>query len=635
MLWNWKAEASQVGRDPPDLPRILVIDDDAIDRLHSGRLLAEIFGPELRLEFATNWDEAVEAVSADVHDIYIVDYFLGSGTGLEIIESACQAKGSRIFILLTGQDNRHVDIAATQVGVADFLIKKDLDVRRLERSLRYASESMRQKNQLVEQADELRRAKSDLEKEAEKQRALTKDLERTEAQLISALSRAEKSERRYRWLAQHDMLTKIPNRTLFTEKFREGLDQASRSKRDLALLLIDIDRFKWINDSFGHQVGDGFLVQVAERLSGVLRETDVVARVGGDEFAVVATNLDNENSAATVAEKIVSILSKPFLVSGHHVETGASIGIAMLNRRGRREADAMIQEADSALYRTKNAGRGAFHFYDDALDEEVQRTLSLKKALPSAIDSGDFHLAFQPKINLSTGQVCGVEALCRWTHPTLHSISPGEFIPLAEATGQIIQLSEWIFEEAIETAASWRGTPLEGLTVAVNLSALQFKQSDLVGEVRRMLDRHAVDPTSLELEITETAALENLDLAICQLNKLRELGVSVAIDDFGTGYSSLALATSLPADCLKIDTSFVAGMLNNGANAAAVNSTIALASSLNIRTTAEGVETEEQLAYLRNRGCDEAQGYLFARPLPKQELKAWYEARACKIRAIA
>ncbi|NIA70695.1 EAL domain-containing protein [Pelagibius litoralis] len=613
------------------MPRILVIDDDAVDRMHSGRLLAEIFGPELRLEFATNWDEATAAVAANVHDIYIVDHFLGAGTGLEIIESAAQSDETRIFILLTGNENRDVDIAATRAGVADFIVKNDLTARRLERSLRYAGESMRQKRLLIEQADELRKTKAAIEEDAQKQQILTKDLTKAQSQLTDALTRAEKSERRYRWLAQHDLLTKIPNRALFTEKLCEGLGQASRSKKDLALLLLDIDRFKWINDSFGHQVGDGFLVQVAQRLTDILRETDIIARVGGDEFAIIATNLDDENSAATVAEKVVAALSEPFDVSGHHIETGASVGIAMLERRQGREADAMILEADSALYRAKAAGRGVFHFYDDALDDEIQRSLLLKRELPRAIKAGDFSLVFQPKIKLSNGAISGVEALARWPHATLQAISPGEFIPLAESTGQIVPLSEWIFEEALQTLASWRNTPLDGVSMAVNLSALLLKRNDLVDEVRWLLDRHSLDPALLELEITETAALENLDIAICQLNKLRELGVTIAIDDFGTGYSSLALATSLPADCLKIDLSFVAGMLNNGANAAAVNSTITLAHSLGIRTVAEGVETEEQLTYLQRQGCDEAQGYFFAKPLPKDEILDWHGTHAGRL----
>lgn len=635
MLWDWPTELAAQDRDIAMCPRILVVDDDAIDRRHTARILTEIFGAELSLEFATSWDEAMAAVVANAHDIYIIDHFLGLGTGLEIVDSAGPSADGRIFILLTGKENRKVDVAATRAGVADFIVKKDLNAMRLERSLRYAYASMAQKQKLVEQAGELRRAKAEIEADAQKQRLLARDLKRTQDQLTEALMRAERSERRYRWLAQHDLLTKIPNRALFAEKLREGLRQASRSGRKLALLLLDINRFKWINDSFGHQIGDEFLVEVVERLTMTLRETDIVARVGGDEFAVIATNLDDENAASVVAEKIVFALSKPYTISGNHIESGASVGIAMLEERGSKDAEVMIQEADSALYRAKLSERSAFHFYDDALDEEVQRTLLLKRELPLAREYGELSLVFQPKVRLTNGAVSGVEALTRWNHRTLGAVSPAEFIPISESTGQIIPLSAWVLEEALKTAASWQGTICRDVPIALNLSALQLKQVSLVSDVQQLLERYAVDPANLELEITETAALDNLELAIKQLNQLRALGIKISIDDFGTGYSSLALATRLPADCLKIDISFVANMLNDQAATAAVDSTVALARSLGIRTVAEGIETEEQATYLRRRGCDEGQGYLFAKPLTGDRLTGWVEAQAERLQATS
>ncbi|WP_299615085.1 bifunctional diguanylate cyclase/phosphodiesterase [Pelagibius sp.] len=608
-------------------PKILIIEDDAVDRMHIERLLAEIFGSALRLDVATNWEEGVEAVAANAHDICIVDYFLGAGTGLELISRAPESGDVRLFILLTGQEDHRIDVAASRAGVADFLVKRDLNVRRLERSLRYACESMRQKRLLIEQKEELRTAKAEIEEEVQKQQALTEELSQVQHDLTEALVRAEESELQYRWLAQHDLLTKIPNRVLFKEKLSKSLRQASRSQKSLALFLLDVDRFKWVNDSFGHQAGDELLVQVAQRLTDTVRETDVVARVGGDEFAIVVTNLEDQNSASVVAEKVISALAEVFEILDHQVTTGASIGIALCSGQDGRTPETLIQEADSALYRAKDAGRGVFRFYDDALDKEVQRTLLLKEELPKAIDSSDLALVFQPKVDLATAEVVGFEALARWTHPELGAISPGEFIPMAETTGQIVPLSSWIFEHAFGVMTSWKETALDGLPVALNLSAFQLKQQGLVEELQELMRRHSVSPILLELEVTETAALENLDLAVVQLNKLRELGISVAIDDFGTGYSSLALATSLPVDRLKIDRSFVSGVLENSADAAAVCSTITLAHSLGLRTVAEGVETDEQLVRLGRYGCDEAQGYFFGRPMPPCQIPGWYETR--------
>lgn len=626
-MWNW--QDAHPGEDPSAAigPRILVVDDDEVDRLNCHRILTQIFGSELHLDFAATWDTAVSAVESDAHDIYLVDYLLGAGTGLDLIGSAAQNDETRIFILLTGQENRDVDIAATRAGVADYLLKKDLTVNRLERCLRYATESMRQKRQLIAQAVQLRDAKSAIEEESRRHLALTQDLKQTQHKLTDTLTRAENSERRYRWLAQHDLLTGIPNRALFADKLRSDLEQASRSQKQLALLLLDVDRFKWVNDSFGHEIGDGLLVQVADRLANTVRNSDTVARLGGDEFAVIATNLVHNTSASTAAENIIAALSQPFDVSCHHIETGVSVGIAVSTVRENDSPDEMIRRADAALYRAKTSGRGQFQYFDDALNEQVQRISLLKRELPLGIDQGHFTLAYQPKIELTGGGLAGLEALARWTHPRLGIISPGEFVPVAESTGQVIPLSTYLFEQACRTAASWKGTALAGIPIALNLSALQLKQPDLVPWILDLLVKFSLDPAILELEITETAALENLSSAKTQLNKLRDHGLSISIDDFGTGYSSLALATSLPADCLKIDLSFVSGMLKNPADAAAVDTTITLAHSLGMRTVAEGVETEEQLAYLRDHACNEAQGYLFTKPIPADEILRWYEAR--------
>lgn len=607
---QWPAEHSLEAFAEADRLRVLIVDDDEVDRLNCRRLLLQIFGEKAEIELASSWDEAHGIMSDAAHDVYFVDYSLGARTGLELIKAVSDDAAPGIFILLTGHENRQVDIAASRAGVIDYLVKGELSLGRLERCLRYAMEAARQKRLLIAQADELRKAKVGIE---------------------VALSRAEKSEGQYRWLAQHDMLTRIPNRALFAEKLRTGMQNASRSNHYLALFLLDLDRFKTINDTRGHQVGDGLLVAAADRLSQAIRETDTVARLSGDEFAIIVTNLNEKQYASVAAEKFIRILEKPFNIMGNRIEIGSSIGIAIFSPDSDLTSADLTVRADTALYRAKAAGRGQFQFFDEALNMKVQRSTLVQKELAKALGTRDLSLAFQPKINLQSGAVVGLEALARWTHPTLGPISPGEFIPAAESTGLILPLSEQIFEEACRTAVAWRGTTLHGVSIAVNLSAVQLQQHDLVADVSRLLDRYGIDPAQLELEVTETAALRNLELATAQLANLRALGVKIAIDDFGTGYSSLSLATSLPSDCLKIDRSFVSGMISKSPDAAAVSATITLAHSLNLKAVAEGVETPEELDYLRARGCDQAQGYFIARPMPADDILAWHNDYCLKV----
>ncbi len=608
--------------------RILVVEDDEVDRLKCNRLLRKIFGPKVDLEFAVTWDDAHVTMSESRHDIYIVDYFLGAKTGLDLIEAALFDDKARIFILLTGQENRDVDLAASRAGVVDYLVKDELTPSRLERCLRYAIASMRQKRLLVDQAVELRAAKQIVEAEAIKQQELAENLQKTQHRLTEALTRVEDSERQYRWLAQHDLLTKVPNRVLFEERLQQGLEYNARSKRSLALLLLDLDRFKHVNDTLGHQAGDQLLIEVAQRVSSAIRQSDIVARLGGDEFAVVVTNLSDNGQASVVAEKIIKALTTPFDIFGHNVEIGVSIGIAVCAYNDEMTREQMMANADSAMYKAKSVGRGVFQFFDEELNLEVHRTNLLKRELIGVIGRSEISLAFQPKICLASGRLMGMEALARWAHPTLGSISPGEFIPAAESSRQIIPLSVWLIEEVCRTINNWQGTALDATPVALNLSAIQLKQDDLAATILGLLDQFAVDPALLELEITETASMENLDLAMKHLSALRAKGVMISIDDFGTGYSSLALATSLPADRLKIDGSFVAGMLSGRAAAAAVDTTITLAHSLGMTVVAEGVETMEQLVYLAERHCDQAQGYLIARPASAEAMLAWRQASA-------
>ena len=592
--------------DVTENKRILIVEDDEVDFLILKRLLKQVFGTSLDLEFVTSWEYAEEVLARREHDIHIIDYSLGARSGIDLIRSTIQDRDPRIFILLTGQEDRQVDLAATRVGALDFLVKGELTASRLERCLRFATEAMNQRQVLFDQADALQ----------EGQRA-------TEV----VLARAEASEKEYRWLAQHDLLTQVPNRMMFVDKLQTGMESASRSRQHLALMLLDLDRFKSINDTHGHQAGDQLLVEVARRLTDTVRDTDIVARLGGDEFAIIINNLDDPHFASVVADKLTKGLAVPFDILGNRLQIGSSIGVAMFTPRDETTPEGIISQADAALYRAKSAGRGVFQFFNEELNEEIQRAQLVKSQLPRAIAAEQFSLAFQPKICLKTGEMVGVEALARWVHPTIGPISPAEFIPAAEETGLICQLSDWIFEEACRTIRGWRGTAMAGVSIALNLSAIQLLKQDIASNIRLLLDQYDLNPNQLEFEITETAAVGHVSLAMEKLSALREMGIKVAIDDFGTGYSSLALATGLPSDSLKIDISFVTGMLSKPTDAAAVNATIALAHSLGKIAIAEGVETEEQRLHLLHRNCDQAQGYLFSRPLPAADLLAWKIAR--------
>lgn len=367
MSWKWQTIDNGTLSSPCDVPRVLVIDDDADDQRIIKRFLTKIFGEGLSLEFESNWNDAKAAVEACKHDIYLFDQNLCHGTGLEIIESVACEEDPRVFILLTGGEDPAVDKAATRAGVADYLIKGELTLSRLERSLRYATESMWQKRRLIEQANQLRDAKTAIEAEVLKHQTLTAELRQVQEQLQHALIRSEESETRQRWLAQHDPLTKIPNRNLFDEKLRDMIDETEQNKAAMALFLLDIDHFKLVNDTFGHQIGDGLLIQVADRIKQVVRSSDIAARLGGDEFAVVAGNIQDSATASLVAEKIIAGLSRPFEVSGQVIKTGASIGISISNSKEFQNSDEMIRRADMALYQSKSVGRGVFRFFDETM----------------------------------------------------------------------------------------------------------------------------------------------------------------------------------------------------------------------------------------------------------------------------
>ncbi|MEX0852296.1 MAG: EAL domain-containing protein [Bauldia sp.] len=417
-------------------------------------------------------------------------------------------------------------------------------------------------------------------------------------------------ELRIRHLARHDPLTDLPNRLVFRESMTAAEDGIADG-RTFAVLAIDLDRFKSVNDTLGHAVGDAVLKMVADRLKAAVRDSDVAARLGGDEFAILSSALAHPEDAAVLAERIVRQIGEPFVYDGHNIEIGASIGIAVAPGDGR-NADTLLKNADLALYRAKTEGRGAYHFFEQDMDAALQRRRVLETGLRQAIARNELRLVFQPVFNLADNRVSGLEALVRWYHPERGTISPAEFIPIAERSGLIIPIGEWVLRQACAAAASWP----DDITVSVNLSAVQFRSRGLLQHVRSALQDSGLRPQRLELEVTESLLLAEVEFTLPTLHQLRGLGVRVSMDDFGTGYSSLSYLRSFPFDKVKIDQSFVRDLASGEGGRAIVSAVIGLGRSLGMSTTAEGVETEDQLDLVRDQGCTEVQGFLLSPPLP-------------------
>jgi diguanylate cyclase (GGDEF)-like protein/PAS domain S-box-containing protein len=417
-------------------------------------------------------------------------------------------------------------------------------------------------------------------------------------------------------MARHDALTNLPNRTLFREQLEYALRRAARNER-VAVLCLDLDHFKDVNDSLGHPIGDDLLKEVARRLSECIREGDTVSRLGGDEFALVQVGGEPQDTAASaLASRLIEVVGAPYIVQGHQMIIGTSIGISVAPDDGS-DPDQLLKNADMALYRAKADGRGTYRFFETGMDARAQARRLLELDLRSALLRGEFEVYYQPIHDLKANQITCFEALVRWNHPLRGMIPPADFIPLAEDTGLIVPIGDWVLRKACTDAAGWS----QEVDVAVNLSPVQFKNRNLVPSVIAALSASGLGARRLELEITESVLLQDSESTIATLHKLRHLGVRISMDDFGTGYSSLSYLRSFPFDKIKIDRSFVHELASRGDSMAIVRAVTGLGKSLGISTTAEGVETSEQLALLRSEGCTEVQGYLFSPPRPAAEVE--------------
>jgi diguanylate cyclase (GGDEF)-like protein/PAS domain S-box-containing protein len=425
--------------------------------------------------------------------------------------------------------------------------------------------------------------------------------------------------------ATHDELTGLPNRALLLDRIAQGIAHARREACIMGVLFIDLDHFKRINDGYGHGAGDEVLRMLSRRLGTVLRAGDTVARYGGDEFIVVVNGHGNEDDVLQFSRRLAHAISEPMQIGGNELLLSCSVGVSLFPRDGS-DAQTLLQHADSAMYRVKDEGRGAVRFYTEEISAEMHARLSLEQSLRRALERSEFFLEYQPRVDVRSGRVCGAEALVRWEHPQHGRVAPGEFIGLAEDTGLILPVGAWVLEEACRKAAQWAGTPATDFPVSVNLSPRQFRQKDLVNTVAEVLAKTGLSPGRLQIEVTESSMMQDVEQATGTLKGLNALGVRLALDDFGTGYSSLAYLKTFPIDDLKIDRSFVRDVILDGSDAQIARAIIGLAHNLGLRVVAEGIENLDQLKFLCENGCDEGQGFYFARPLREAQFQAWAQA---------
>lgn len=558
---------------------ILVIEDNPGDVSLLQAFIAEAQS-DVTLTHASRLDEALAKPEwGDNYDLVLLDLNLPDAEWHETLYRLDTDIEHIPVVVMTGMQDEEVALQAIRAGAQDYIIKGHYDGALLKRTMRYAVERFRLLNEL-------------------------------------------KSAREREWrLANFDSLTELPNRRLFEERLNQGIHEAKRKGDHLAVLFVDLDRFKWVNDSLGHEIGDEMLRTVANQLRNCVRGEDSVARLGGDEFILLLRSLQQPQDAGVVAKKIINLLSQPMLLNGHSVAIGASVGIALYPADSVSKSQ-LIRFADLAMYRAKSTGRGNLCFYSEDLERIALDRLNLESSLRAAIIQGELALHFQPIVDLRNASVKGQEALIRWQNPQQGLLPPAQFIPFSEQSNLIFSLDDWVLQHACLVAQNWQALEIvpQRIAVNVNLSACHFRQPKrIVKQVRDSLEQSALPASLLEIEVTETAFMQASQETIDTLAALRELGVRIAIDDFGVGYSSLNYLKTLPLDVLKMDRSFLMNVPENKKNAALAAAIIQLGMTLGLEVVAEGVETWEQLDWLRRLGCEYGQGYLFARPAAQPE----------------
>ncbi|HAK61477.1 MAG TPA: hypothetical protein DCO77_14045 [Nitrospiraceae bacterium] len=561
--------------------RVLLVDDDEDDYIMTRDLLSEVKNRQIALDWVSTFDDGIAAMGQNSHEVYLLDYRLGARTGLELMRESIANGCKAPMILLTGQGDHRVDLEAMKAGAADYLVKGEISALLLERSMRYAIEK-----------------------------------KRAEAQILH--------------MAYYDNLTNLPNRLLFQDRLSQAIVQAERYERMSAMLFLDLDNFKRINDTFGHRIGDLLLKAVADRLKESVRDSDsvarqhadilnvTVARQGGDEFTVLLSEVRKPQDVARVAQRFLDKLARPFLLDGHEVFITASIGIAIYAIDGK-DFESLLKNADAAMYHAKGQGKNNYQFYKQSMNATALEKLELENDLRRALARKEFLLYYQPQIDVRTGEIVGMEALIRWQHPVRGLVSPADFIPLTEETGLIVPIGEWVLQTACKQSKAWQAAGFAPIPVSVNLSSRQFRQRVLLQTIEQAMDASGLDCRHIVLEITESVVMQEQEASRALLVELASKGLRLAMDDFGTGYSSLSNLKRFPIDAIKIDRSFVMDITTDPDDAAITKAIIAMGRSLNLNVIAEGVETEEQLAFLYQQGCHMIQGFLISRPVPMEE----------------
>lgn len=552
--------------------KILLVEDD----LFYEDYLSEIFAEETEISYELNHvvriKDCVEHLEQDNFDVILIDLNLPDCTGLDTIYEVESQASNTPIIVLTEQDDNELASQALQSGAQDYLVKGQIDRSTLERSIRYAIE----RNRLLEQLEE--------------------------------------SKRLQRHLAYHDALTILPNRHLLHDRLQQALAQSKRSGKLAALLFLDLDGFKRINDTLGHGIGDLLLKSVAKRLKTTVRQVDTVARLGGDEFTIVLLEINHAQDAKDVAQKILKVISQPYKIEEHELFVTASVGISIYPDDGS-DIESLIRKADIAMYRAKGQGKNNYQVYNLSMDAKFFERLTLENSLRKAVENEELVAYYQPQVDLRTGEITGVEALVRWQHQKFGLVPPDKFIPLAEETGVILEIDEWMMKTACRQIKNWEREGIANIRVAVNLSTRQFRQKNLTEKVAQILNDSAVQPKNLCLEITENEVMHNIETTVEILQALKKMGVLLSLDDFGTGYSSLSYLKRFPIDILKIDRTFVNGIPSDRDDTAISTAIVVLAHSMELQVIAEGVEKSEQIAFLQSLQCDEIQGFYFSRPL--------------------
>jgi diguanylate cyclase (GGDEF)-like protein len=570
-----------IQQDEPGLLRVLHVEDDMVDARYLQATLKKIPLYRITYDHVSNVTDALSALKERDYQVIFLDLNLPDGYGLSLVKTIKTVAPEKPIVILSGNEGNELTLEAVQSGAQDYLVKDQLNANIALRAIRYA-------------------------------------IDRKEM------------ERRLIYLSQYDHLTGLANRHLFTDRLEQALVRARRQQTSVALMFVDLDYFKSVNDTFGHETGDLLLQKVSERLRGCVREDDTVARLGGDEFVIILEGIHNDDTAARMANKIIEILSRVFVLGEYEVYITASIGISVHHSGEDVDVEQLMKYSDLAMYQAKDEGKNDFKYFTSSMRSASKTRIVLEKSLRNALANEEFLLAYQPQIDRKTNQLVGAEALIRWRHDQFGILNPNSFMPILKETNQIFRLNEWVLRSACNQWKQWldQGVVPADASISVNLCARQFSQKNLLKLVSSTLQEAGLESKHLGLEITEDVLLSNSDKNVRILRQLKEMGVKLALDDFGTGFCSLSYLKYFPVDQLKVDRSFVKDILLNESDIAIAASIITLANTLRIQVVAEGVDAKAKVELLNRHGCRLFQGFYYSPPLFPQEFAQHYNAAA-------